>query len=114
FKIESLYPEEKKTMGRTQSKRGVGQESQNFMMITGTGSFIGKRGMKVDYTFDDVTARVTWDPQSKPYIGKIYHGEGSSDYMFKSLDIIVIFPRPPGNDLTLTVMGARVGKIRPK
>jgi hypothetical protein len=115
FEVTKAYQDEEEGgVNRKQSKRSVTMEPDNSIMISGTGSFIGKRGMKVDYTFDGLSARVTWDSQSHPYLGTIYQGDASSDYMFKSLDCAVIFPRPPGKDLVLTVMGARVGKIKPK
>jgi hypothetical protein len=85
-----------------------------YIVINGTGAFKGKRGLEVNYNFMGTTAEVTWDSQSKAYIGGIYQGHGASRFMLESLDMVVVFPRPAGKQMILTVMGDRVGKITPR
>ena len=101
---------EKKGM---QSSRDLYAQQDQQAFVEGFGAFHSARGMVVNYNFSGSAANVTWDTQSKAYVGSIYQGLGSSQYMLASLEIIVVFPRPPGKELTLTVMGERMGKIKP-
>jgi hypothetical protein len=108
---DALNEAKKKSIGKQTPMELA--ERPDTVSITGTGGYRSSHGMVVNYEFLGSSANVTWDTKSSAHIGSIYQGLGSSRFMLDSLEMICIFPRPPGNELTLSVMGVKVGKISP-
>ena len=82
-------------------------------MCVGTARFQGKSGMEVNYDFQGNTVVVNWDSGSRGYCANAQQ-EFLDRFLIESLEVICLFPRPSGKDLTLTVLGERAGAVRPK
>src|SRR5262249_12084600 len=99
-------------------KKSIEKSIENFherkhLSYSGTARFEGRSGMKVDYRFDFSTVVVTWDQGSRPYVAGKYL-DFFNEHMFHSLELMCVFPRPSGKELTLTVMGEQVKHIVPR
>lgn|GEM_PF-7072678 len=82
-------------------------------VCVGTARFEGKGGMEVNYDFQGNTVVVTWDSASRGYCANMQQ-EFLDRFLVESLEVICIFPRPSGKNLTLTVLGERVGVVHPQ
>ena len=87
-------------------------EGSAFVCV-GTARFQGQSGMEVNYDFQGSTVVVTWDSGSRGYCANAQQ-EFLDRFLIESLEVICIFPRPSGKDLTLTVLGERVGAVHPQ
>jgi hypothetical protein len=100
FKVETIKP---KDLSGDQKPR---------VFITGTGEFKGKRGMEVHYDFQGAFVTVTWDRGSRGHVGTGY--QDFLDSWFDVWELVLIFPRPASQELTLTVMGDNIGRVKPR
>ena len=87
-------------------------EGSAFICV-GTASFQGQSGMEVNYDFQGNTVIVNWDSGSRGYCANAQQ-VFLDRFLIESLEVICIFPRPSGKDLTLTVLGERVGAVHPQ
>jgi DNA-directed RNA polymerase subunit RPC12/RpoP len=116
FKVEIIKPKPRDILD-TRGMNNMGalaqsREEQPRVSITGTGDFHGKRGMEVHYDFQGSFVTVTWDKDSRAHVGGQY--QEFMDSWFDVWEMVLIFPRPSGQELTLTAMGDRVGRVRPR
>jgi hypothetical protein len=79
----------------------------------GKAHFQGKSGMEVNYDYQGVSLTLTWDPGSRGYFAQTEQ-EFLDRFMLESLELVCVFPRPSGKQLTLTVLGKKIGTIHPR
>jgi hypothetical protein len=79
----------------------------------GKAQFHGRRGLEVNYDYQVGSVTITWDSGSRGYVANSRQ-DFTDRFILENLDLLCVFPRPAGAELTLTVMGDKVGTIRPK
>jgi hypothetical protein len=82
------------------------------LSYTGIARFDGRSGMQVNYVYDGSRVLVTWDKDSKAFLGCRGLEFSASEHTFNDLELTFVFPRPPGKYATPIVMGEKMSKVR--
>src|SRR5438132_236201 len=98
-------------MRRTNPTHGSLVITGKDFLLQGDGPPVEALLLDLDRDFSDPSKGVTMDFSSAVDGAPVLPRDR---FLIESLEVICLFPRPSGKDLTLTVLGERVGAVRPK